>query len=374
MKRIFKIIILLISFCFCRVYALYQVEYSEWSDVYPKGKLPIAIQSEERFLWYKDEIVDVEYLTKENVGNKKVDYEDFIYSQESEKSLEKPEELEDRQIFEKPEYTNYTKNEVYGIKINNINFKDNIKFSEIEVINKESSKKIDSTIDEKYNSLINGDLSDFIDLDGDINVKFNTKQDLNNIKVKLYYQCECENENSLSFNYLSKDDYSIYSKDYTLNTCTLEIDNSSLEEHLTKTTNYYTYIDKLYKTYNLKRDVTEDYYTNYEGYEKLESSSKMFYRYITNDKVYINEKGEIQETLDYCIKHMCSVLDTNVEVPEEEPEEEPKEEIVNPKTFDNIIYYVLLLILSFVLIFILFFKLIKNKPKMNNKSSFVESV
>ena len=40
---------------------------------------------------------------------------------------------------------------------------------------------------------------------------------------------------------------------------------------------------------------------------------------------------------------------------------------------NDILYYLLLLIVSIVLIFILFFKLI-NKPRMNNKSSFVESI
>ena len=44
--------------------------YSEWTEEYPIGIPKDVIQSETRYKWYKEDIIDIEYLKKEDIYNK----------------------------------------------------------------------------------------------------------------------------------------------------------------------------------------------------------------------------------------------------------------------------------------------------------------
>ena len=54
MKKIILFIISLIFFAFLDNVFAYQLEYSDWSEEYPYYVEEIYIQSEDRYLWYKD--------------------------------------------------------------------------------------------------------------------------------------------------------------------------------------------------------------------------------------------------------------------------------------------------------------------------------
>ena len=380
MKNILKVILSLILFvCIVKVYA-YELTYSEWSSEYPKGIDSNLIESEKRYLWYKDIESNIEYLKKEDFNNKLVDYNDFKVTKESEESLIEPEHFIDRIINKKVRNTKYTEDDIYSFTIDNINFKDKVLLSEIEVIN--DNKKLELIVDDKFSSLINNIYDDYIENKDNISVKFKSKQNVNNLLVKLYYKCDCKNDNTFNFNYLSNDEYSIYNNTFKVENCIMEIKPSSLNPNLIKSQTYYTYIDKLYKTYNIDRQETEEYYKDYndKSYSKLESSKKMFYRYITNDVVIFDALGNlVEDPEEYCKKQYCQAIENKIEIIEPKIPEDKKEipkKVNNPKTLDNIYYYFILLFLSLLIIcltMIINKKKIK-KIKVNNKSSFVESI
>lgn len=372
MKLYLKVILILFMFfCFEKISA-YELTYSEWSSDYPNGVHESLIQREDRYLWYKETETNIEYLVKEEIGDKLVDYNNYIFTEESPISNEKPQELEDRIIKEKTNNIVYKESDVFSIKINNINFIDKVLISEIEVINKKNNQKINYLTD---NVLLNdGDYNNYFENSSDITVRFDSLKDINDILIKLYYKCDCNNDNSFDLNVLSEDDYNIFSNSFIVKNCVMEIDKTLLKENLTKTVNEYTYIDKKYKTYNVDRVYTIEYYKEYnnEEYKRLDSSKTTFYRYVTNEYLLYTADGVLVDDPNYCMKNLCYRVYNKKQ---EQPKEESNEEIVyiNPKTNDNIDKYFVLLIISFVLIVIsaIYINILK---KINNKSSFVESV
>ena len=102
--------------------------------------------------------------------------------------------------------------------------------------------------------------------------------------------------------------------------------------------------------YEILRDVTNEYYKEYPGYEKIEESKTTYYRYITNDMVLLDADGNIVTDNDYCKKSFCTVA--YVTKKEEIEEETPN----NPQTIDNISYYIILLLASLVGIIVTFKK------------------
>ena len=60
MKKILKAI-LFISIILVKVKA-YELTYSQWSTTYPEGYEEILIESEKRYLWYKETRINEEYL------------------------------------------------------------------------------------------------------------------------------------------------------------------------------------------------------------------------------------------------------------------------------------------------------------------------
>ena len=364
MNKFFKTILLIILLtCLDKIYA-YEVTYSQWSDVYPSNIEEELIQSEDRYLWYKEKEGNIEYLIKEKIGDKLVDYNDYIYSEESKPSSVKPEEYEERVINTKTSTVEYSDNDVSSLRISNINFIDEIYVSEIDVLDKNNMNKLNYNTNKT--ELNDNNYDNYILNNDDLVIEFDELKDINNLLIKIYYRCNCNNTNTFNFSALSNDGYDIYSNDYSVSNCILEIDKSKLNSNLTKTITEYTYVDKLYKTHSIVKDITDEYYVELDGYEKLESSVKTFYRYITNDYLYFSTYGDIVYNESYCRKNRCIKKYYNHEI------EEEQENIINPQTNDNIEDYFVLLIVGFIVIVSIL--LIKLVTLMNKKSSFVESI
>ena len=102
------------------------------------------------------------------------------------------------------------------------------------------------------------------------------------------------------------------------------------------------------------RETTTEYYSELEGYTKIDESCKPFYRYITSEYVYIDGKGRIVENIEYCIKDYCAMLYIN--------RVEEEEEIVNPKTGDSTYIYLNILFISSILF--IGIKLYENKKSV----------
>ena len=354
MNRILKVILLFVCFYCFNVYA-YELNYSEWSLEYPTDVKEEFIYSEDRYLWYRENEVNVEYLIKEEIGNKQVDYNTFINSEESEPSLEQPTIYEDRIINEKvTEYYYYPSN-MDRIIIDN--FSDELLISEIEIYNKNTSNK--TSFDVNIPELIDGDLDSYNSINDSIIINFKNQMSMSDIIIRICFNDESFNK-TFDFSVLSSDDFKIYNNTFTINNSFIAISTSNLNYNKIRKETTYTYIDKLYKTYDIEIEYSDDYYKELDGYIKDESSKKTYYRYITNDTVYYSDFYHIPiPDKQYCVKNRCTVVSTKKEVTI----------IENPQTIDNIDIYFILLIISFIIIVsVLLIRLIKRK------SSYVESV
>lgn len=341
MKKIFLIIMLIIFVS--NTYAL-ELTYSDWDSKYPTGLDPKFIEQEDRFHWYKDNIVDVEYLKIEDIGEKLYDKEDIKYF-ESEKLLERPEEYSEREIKVINETKIYTEDDVNGISIKKV---DGISIYEV-VIKDVNDKLI---------------VDDMTNTEEDIYIRFQEKYNVGDLQIFVFFSSVLEEEKNITINLINDVDDRIYFTNYKISGVKddyLIINSSVLNSDLIHNKEYYIYIDKLYKTYNINREYIDEYYTQYDGYEKDENSVKTFYRYITNDYVFLNYKGDIVKSKDYCSKHVCKMLYVNPS---------KNNTVENPKTGDHIYKYIILFYISLFSILIYIVK----KCRTNKLSSFVESI
>ena len=360
MKGIFKIILSFILLISTKIYAEELVyTFSEWSTDYPSGYPEVFIQSEDRYLWYKEETTDEEYLLREEIGEKEVDYEDFIYSIESDPSITKPEEKEDRIIEEL--HLTYSDNDITKIRLSK-----DLRIYEIDLSHREPYEGVKLMNKASYKLLFDGSYSlDYL-LEEDATIELDEPINLDNLVFTLYLVAT---GSSFKVEFLTKDNYVLYSGSFKATTRTMPIKKDELTNN-PKEVVYYTYKDKLYKTYNTKKTYTTEYYASKDGYIKDESAKKTFYRYYTNDYVIINFFNSEVVNESYCHKRFCQIVyapsHENVE-PEPEPEPEvtptpivnPEPEVViepepllvedvpdNPQTIDTIYYDVILLVIS----------------------------
>ncbi len=321
---------ILLFFVIGKVNAI-ELTYSEWSEEYPEGINPILIESEDRYLWYKEEIYDEEYLIKEDIGDKQYDEKDYKYF-ESEYLREKPDEYSERIIEKVYRDIEYTENDINGVYIQKV---ENIEIYRV-VIND-----------------INGNLiaDSLTNIDENVIIKFNQKYNINDLIIKIYYKAHLRRFKILTVNLLSYDDAYIYFSNCSIVgevDTSLNLSGTDFTPDLIQRFLFYKYKDKLYKTYRINKTITNEYYTSYEDYTKDVESLKTFYRYITNDYILVGPTGEIVTDESYCNKRLCRII----YVGKEEPiEEEPIEEVIeNPVTGDNIYIYFILVIISITLI------------------------
>ena len=242
MKRIFKIILSFILLISTKIYAEELIyTFSEWSSEYPSNYPDVFIQSEDRYLWYKDERVDEEYLLKENFGDKEVDYEDYIYSLESDPSLIIPEEKDGRIIEEL--HLSYTDNDITKIKLSK-----GLRIYEINLSHREPYESVKLMNRTSYGSLFDGYYSEDYSLDEDVILELDEPINLDNLVFTFYLVAT-----GIPFKveFLTKDNYVLYEGTFNTTTRTIPIKKEDLTFNK-KEVVYYTYKDKLYKTYNMK--------------------------------------------------------------------------------------------------------------------------
>ena len=331
MKKIFKYLLFLICFVYTKVYA-YDVTFSEWSLNYPSEVDSLYIESEERYLWYKEEIVNEEFLVKEDIKDKLVDYSSFKIVEYSEKSLEKPNKLEDRIINE--EKVTYSYDKIIGIKITG-----NIKLSEIELLERDTYNNVLLKNKDDYKFLFDGKYSAYKEVNSVI-LYFNDERNIDNILFVIYH----DNDNSeMKVEYIVDSNYSLYENDYILNNKSTEINKDDLIKKSNKVS-YYTYTDKLYKTYEIKKVYNDEYLIYLKDYIKDESTKKTYYRYVTSEYVYLCANNKLYTSHIYQ-KQFCKLTKVT----------KKKQKIVyNPQTIDTIYKDIILLIISLIATIIVF--------------------
>jgi len=347
MKKVLKFLLSLIWFMLLVNVKAYELNYSDWSEEYPTSINQILIESEDRYLWYKEERINEEYVIRENINNRIVDYDDFIYSTWSEPSVDIISESEDVEVEEV-----YDGNEIYGFSFNNFTVSSGyFYYSEIEVINKNTNQRIELVYDTQYDFLFDYDKVTYKNIIRNTTIMFKEPQLKDDLVIYIYFKSDSI-FNSLRFNYLSSDNNEIFYKTIPVYSTVVTINSNELNENLTTIVTKYKYRTKMYKVYEIKKVYEEDYYHYLDGYIKDESSKKMYYRYITNDFVYYYN-GKVVSDINICIKSNCILLRFS----KKEEVIDNNEVVENPKTFDNILYYYFLLTISIIFFLIMLHKM-----------------
>ena len=275
-------------FLFIRVQAVTE-KYSEWSSEYPTEISKLLIRKEDRYLWYKDVITDEEYIMKELVKDKIIDYNDIVQKKSDGESIIKPDSYISRTI--------HRRNKMYTFKsndIDSINFIfNNSDISEIEIFI--LNEKINYEINDEYSFLYDKDYNNYNMINTNINIKLDNKYDFNDIVIKIYY----DNNSSIYVSYKCYI-YDIYYNDFNLDKDILIINNLNMKPKLSQMIPMYSYTDRLYRTYKLVREYTKEYYSELEGYIKDENTKKEFYSYLLNDYVILDDHGNIVKNENYC--------------------------------------------------------------------------
>ncbi len=335
-----------------KVYA-FELKYSDWSDIYPDGVDEILIEREDRFRWFKESEYDVEYLKKEDIGDKLYDENDIQYY-ESEESETMPEEYSERVINTRLKAVFYKQKDVKGLKI--VSSPD-VEISEI--IIKNNLDNITECVSEK--SYLSDNVTDvYYPVDDDTSCYFDKKKVLLNLNITIYLKTNSTEEIPLSIKLVAEDGNVIFKKDLNISgNKVISTKGQYFDDCTIHHIKYYSYIDKLYRTYRIKKEYEEGYFSNLDGYIKDEESIKTFYRYIINDYIILDEDNNLVTNEDYCTKEFCRLVYIV---------NEPQEEIIeNPKTYDDIWNYIFLFIVSVTIIIVKICHTIK-------KSNIVESI
>lgn len=336
--------------------------YSEWTEEYPIGIPKDVIQSETRYKWYKEDIIDIEYLKKEDIYNKLVDYNDFK-TYESEELLDEPIKFNDRVI--KREYKDYKfeKNTINYIVLTNNNKSDVVGISEIVVFDNKKAIKLNVSVDKKYSDLLdnNKDKSHILNYKESIYINLNEECEADDVRIFIYYNSSVYN-NKLSISYNAHKDYPLYVREASLSYCSLcELYNMGIkdmnETNRVYKLNVYKYIDKYYKTYKIKKEYKEEYYSKLDGYKKDESTKKTFYRYLKYKLIVYLPDGTISDNFDNCSKSLCTFKLEEIIYPK--VEEKQEKEIIPPKTGDS--FNIIILIISFIVLSSIIIYVIKDK-------------
>ena len=337
--------------------------YSSWSSDYPSGIPKDVIQSEDRYKWYKEDIVDVEYLKKEDIYNKLVDYDDYK-TYESEELLDEPLKINDRIILKEYKDYKFTSDNVNYIVIENNNKNGTLGIFKLMIIDQGKGKELKISLDDKYSNIVDEDTTNsyVMEYNEKIYINLNEECKASNLRVFIYYHSSSY-ENKMTITYNAHKDYPIYEtvRDLFLATYA-ELCNAGLgamkETSRTYKLNVYKYIDKYYKTYRINKTYEDEYYASLEGYKKDESTKKTFYRYLKYKKVYYGSNGRSETPEDCFGKDSCIITLEEIEYPDVPDEVIPTIEEV-PKTIDT--FSITGLLISFIFFISTIIYLIKNK-------------
>ncbi len=315
-----KIILLLLMFLGIGILNVKAYTYSEWSEEYPEGYDSILIESEVRYKWYKESEIDIEYLSKSDFGDKKYDLNDFKYTIESEYSLEKPEEKDDREITTSVMQYTFTEDDINHILFKDFSFIGALYASEIDIFEKSTNKQINYEFESIYNDIyhteiLNDDNLDTympINIQSKILMNLGKKYNASNLLVKIYYKTDGTDsksyKNMLTYNMVEGLIYKTARLGVCPTGCAFSMSyDASYAVNLTQSVTMYSFKDKIYKTYNINKEYLDDYLNNAEGYIKDESDYKTFYRYITSSYILTDLSGNLidRDTNSYCEKYPC---------------------------------------------------------------------
>ncbi len=362
MKKFFLLFIF-----FVQIYNIHALEYdySEWKAEYPNGVDEILIESEDRYLCYSEEQENIEYLIKEEIGDKLYDESDYQYY-ESEELEEEPIHYNERIIEEIKKEVAYTSKDAYGIIIPKVDV--DLTISEVEI---RSTDGISIPFSSNKDYLNDGDKITYFPLNDDIVIFFGKNMDLNNLLIFIYFNKNDDGLYTGSIDVISQSNDVIISSKYGVvlcqnPICKLEYNKNVFKEYNTYTKKVYKYTDKLYKTYNVRKKYSENYLSLCENSIKDEESKRTYYRYITNEYVIVDANGKLVTDEIYCRKSTCRMIHIIKDI----NNQQDNNIIPNPKTYDPLYDSMILFIIG--IITLTYF--IVEKRRLIKKSNNVESL
>jgi len=307
-----KIIILFIMFFPCFVNAS---EYSEWSMEKPKEDKNIVIKSEERYLYYEMNEVNVEYKKFGESDRSNVSLEEYKLSEglEYDVPIEETEHTvvtKDRKVLER-----YYDDVSYIRITNETSSTKELRIRDITLINNETNKQVSYEL-ESFNNIVKLDENYYyINSGGSIFLKLDGVYNAYNLTINYTIPRD-------TYDFESKNILIEYLHEYTDGLITnfelrknISVNVSNITDIPTKESSwwirndyydvyYYLVQDKLYKYYDLERNDI-GYYKELEGDYLRDPEPVIFYSY----KVLEDKQEEINEE----IKEDTSNKNDNIE-------------------------------------------------------------
>lgn len=304
MRILNKIVILLVMFF---PYFVNASEYNEWSMVKPNEDKNIIVKTEERYLYYEMNEVNVEYKKFGESERSNVSLEDYKLSEglEYDIPIEESEHTvvtKDRKVLER------WYDDVSYIKISNeIKSTKELIITDITVMDNKNNRQVSFELESFNNIVIVSDNYYYINTGGNILLKLDDVYNAYDITINYNIRrtdSDFENKNIL-VEYMHE-----YQEGLTTNfelRRNISLNTFNITDTPTKNTDwwirndyydvyYYLVQDKLYKYYDLERkDI--GYYTELEGDYLREETPVTFYSYKILEEEINNEKEEVKEEI-----------------------------------------------------------------------------
>ena len=304
MRILNKIVILLVMFF---PYFVNASEYNEWSMVKPNEDKNIIVKTEERYLYYEMNEVNVEYKKFGESERSSVSLEDYKLSEglEYDIPIEESEHTvvtKDRKVLER------WYDDVSYIKISNeTKSTKELIITDITVMDNKNNRQVSFELESFNNIVIVSDNYYYINTGGNILLKLDDVYNAYDITINYNIRrtdSDFENKNIL-VEYMHE-----YQEGLTTNfelRRNISLNTFNITDTPTKNTDwwirndyydvyYYLVQDKLYKYYDLERkDI--GYYTELEGDYLREETPVTFYSYKILEEEINNEKEEVKEEI-----------------------------------------------------------------------------
>lgn len=304
MRILNKIVILLVMFF---PYFVNASEYSEWSMEKPKEDKNIIVKTEERYLYYEMNEVNVEYKKFGESERSNVSLEDYKLSEglEYDIPIEESEHTvvtKDRKVLER------WYDDVSYIKISNeTKSTKELIITDITVMDNKNNRQVSFELESFNNIVIVSDNYYYINNGGNILLKLDDVYNAYDITINYNIRrtdSDFENKNIL-VEYMHE-----YQDGLTTNfelRRNISLNTFNITDTPTKNTDwwirndyydvyYYLVQDKLYKYYDLERkDI--GYFTELEGDYLREEKPVTFYSYKILEEEINNEKEEVKEEI-----------------------------------------------------------------------------
>ncbi len=334
-------------------------------------------ESEVEYRWYMLKEIDVHYESDVLNSCEYFDKDNFIYSDYI-YSIDEPLEKEGRIIEQVNPLISVHRTFFNKIDITQffIDYRDKVKITEINFVNKKDEVIPFNFLYDEYGSLLDNDDNTYIDFSNftNIGVTFDNSVDVRDFKIIIKYIKPNNYFKGFAFTLKLTDEINLnafYSYDElekencVNNICTLEVMvnyENMYNEDISFKTNLYRFKDTLYKCYSLERVYVPGFYKELDGFIKDEEKFRLIENVVTPEGIesfpVINEREPKTLSNSESKNNEISFLDkSNSSIVKED-------EKVDEKSDSFYIFVFLIIIITIVVIFLLVRNIKKSRTKI----------